>query len=198
MRRSCLTIAADAEERRHRRARADRHVTTRQLDDGTGRITATVPAEHLAAARAAARRRRWRRHAPPATSAPRGQVRADTLVERLTGHDPAEPVAVRVNLVIGVESLLGDSDEPGRVHGVGWLPAGLCTDLVRRASQAAKATLRRLFVEPSDRSLVAMESTSRSFPAGLAELLDLRDGGLCRTPGCNAVIRHHDHVVPSA
>ena len=196
VRRSCLTIAADAEGRRHRRARADRNVTMRQLDDGTGRIAATVPAEHLAAVRAVLDRAvAAARAAGDERTA--GQVRADALVGRITGLDAAEPVAVRVNLVVGVESLLGDSDEPGRLQGVGWLPAWLCTDLVRRASQAARATLRRLFVEPKHGSLVAMESTSRAFPAGLAELLDLRDGGLCRTPGCNAVIRHHDHVVPA-
>lgn len=40
-----------------------------------------------------------------------------------------------------------------------------------------------------------MESRSRTFPTALAELLDLRDGGRCRTPGCDAAVRHHDHVV---
>lgn len=43
-----------------------------------------------------------------------------------------------------------------------------------------------------------MESTSRRFDGLLAEFLDLRDGGLCRTPGCNARIRHHDHVIRAA
>jgi hypothetical protein len=39
-----------------------------------------------------------------------------------------------------------------------------------------------------------MESPSRRFDGQLAELLDLRDAGTCRTPGCNAAIRHRDHV----
>jgi hypothetical protein len=193
VRRSCLTVAADAENRRHRRARADRHVTTRQLDDGTGRVTAIVSVEHLAAVRsvlddaaAAARAAGDERTGE--------QVRSDTLVHRITGHDPVEPLPVRVNLVIAAESLI-EGVEPGQVPGIGWLPAGLCTDLVRGASAAAKATLRRLFVRPDDRALVAMESCSRTFPTGLAELIQLRDGGLCRTPGCNAPIRHYDHVV---
>lgn len=193
VRRSCLAVAADAETRRHRRARADRHVTTRQLDDGTGRVTAIVPIEHLAAVRAVL---------DDAAAAARaagdertgGQVRADTLVHRITGHDPVQPLPVRVNLVIAFESLL-EGDGPGHVPGIGWLPAGLCSDLVRAASAAAKATLRRLFVRPADRALIAMESHSRTFPPALAELIQLRDGGLCRTPGCNAPIRHHDHVV---
>ncbi|SEC98467.1 protein of unknown function [Nocardioides exalbidus] len=194
VRRSCLTVAADTETRRYERARADRHVTARQLDDGTGRITAVVPIEHLAAVRA-----RLSQAAATARAAgderTSSQVRADTLVERITGHDPATPLPVRVNLVISAESLLGDDDEPGDVDGVGWLPASLCTDLVRRASAAARASLRRLFVTPAERHLVALESRSRTFPAGLAELLGLRDGGACRTPGCGAPVRHRDHVV---
>ncbi len=197
VRRSCLTTAADAEARRHRRARADRRVTSRRLDDGTGQLTATLPLEVLAAVRAALddAAAKARADGDPRTS---GQVRADTLAARITGHDlGADAPAVRINLVIGVESLLGDGTEPGLVPGAGYLPAALCIDLVRRASAAAKATLRRLFVTPSDRGLVAMESASRRFDGLLAEFLDLRDGGVCRTPGCNALIRHHDHIQPA-
>ncbi|MCF6379797.1 13E12 repeat family protein [Nocardioides KLBMP 9356] len=198
VRRSCLTVAADAETRRYRRARADRRVGSRQLDDGTGQLVATLPLEDLAAVRAAldAAAAKARADADERTA---GQVRADTLVARITGTDPATDVAsVRVNLVIGVESLLGAGTEPGLLPGVGPLPAALCTDLVRSASAAAKATLRRLFVAPGERALVAMESTSRTFDGLLAEFLDLRDGGTCRTPGCNAAIRHHDHVARAA
>lgn len=194
VRRSCLTIAADTETRRYQRARADRHVTTRQLGDGTGRVTAIVAVEHLAAIRqvldeagASARAAGDERTG--------GQVRADTLVQRITGHDLVEPIAVRVNLVITTESLLAAGDEPAHVPGIGWLPARVCAELVRDASAAARASLRRLFVRPADGSLVAMESRSRNFPTALAELLDLRDGGRCRTAGCDAVVRHHDHVV---
>ena len=104
-----------------------------------------------------------------------GQVRADTLAARITGRDPTDTDAdappLRVNLVIGIESLFGDGTEPGLIPGLGFLPAALCTDLVRRASAAAKATLRRLFASPEQRALVAMESTSRHFDGLLAEFL---------------------------
>lgn len=195
IRRSCLTVAAEAEARRHARARADRRVTARRLDDGTGQLTATLPLEVLAAVRraldeaaATARAEGDERTA--------GQVRADTLAARITGDATVtDAVPVRVNLVIGVESLLGEGAEPGLVQGEGFLPAALCAAWVRRASDAAKARLRRLFASPEDRALVAMESESRHFDGLLAELIDLRDGGTCRTPGCNAAIRHRDHVV---
>ena len=196
VRRSCLATAADAEARRHRRARADRRVTTRHLDDGTGQLTATLPLEVLAAVRAAldAAAAAARSDGDSRTS---GQVRADTLAARITGTDKSDVAPLRVNLVIGIESLLGAGTDPGLLPGHGHLPAALCTDLVRRASDAAKATLRRLFVAPEHRALVAMESTSRRFDGLLAEFLDLRDGGVCRTPGCNALIRHRDHIQPA-
>ena len=38
-----------------------------------------------------------------------------------------------------------------------------------------------------------MESVAREFPAGLARFLDLRDR-TCRTPYCDAPIRHRDHA----
>jgi hypothetical protein len=40
-----------------------------------------------------------------------------------------------------------------------------------------------------------MESTSRTFRGLSALLIRLRDR-ICRTPWCNAPIRHGDHVVP--
>ena len=41
-----------------------------------------------------------------------------------------------------------------------------------------------------------MESRSRIFPKGLAAFIGLRDQ-TCRTPYCDAPIRHHDHAVPA-
>jgi len=40
-----------------------------------------------------------------------------------------------------------------------------------------------------------MESRARIFPKGLAAFIDLRDQ-TCRTPYCDAPIRHHDHATP--
>jgi hypothetical protein len=194
VRRSCLTRASESETRRHSRARTDRRVTSRRLDDGTGQLVATLPLELLATVREAldVEAATARAAGDPRSAS---QVRADTLVARITGLDPVtDPTPVRVNLVIGIESLFGTGTEPGHIPGEGFLPAALCTGLVLRACAAAKATLRRLFAGPDDRALVAMESTSRRFDGLLAEFLDLRDGALCRTVGCNAVIRHHDHV----
>jgi hypothetical protein len=42
-----------------------------------------------------------------------------------------------------------------------------------------------------------MESRARLFPKALAAFIALRDD-TCRTPYCNAPIRHTDHAVPDA
>ena len=58
----------------------------------------------------------------------------------------------------------------------------------------ARTTLRRLYAAPASGQLVALESRSRLFPRGLAELVRLRDQ-TCRTPWCDAPVRHTDHVL---
>lgn len=55
--------------------------------------------------------------------------------------------------------------------------------------------IRRLYVAPETGELVAMDSKARFFPPGLKRFLQVRDQ-LCRTPYCDAPIRHYDHVVP--
>lgn len=42
---------------------------------------------------------------------------------------------------------------------------------------------------------MALESRSRLFPKGLADFIGLRDQR-CRTPYCDAPIRHRDHAKP--
>ncbi|MGH3641172.1 MAG: HNH endonuclease, partial [Mycobacterium sp.] len=51
-----------------------------------------------------------------------------------------------------------------------------------------------LYKHPRSGGLVAMESRARLFPKGLARFIDVRDD-TCRTPYCDAPIRHHDHAT---
>ena len=110
----------------------------------------------------------------------RGQVMADTLVERITGQATAAAVPVTVNLVISDQALLGDDHEPAWLQGYGPIPA----DTIDPQTLTA---LRRLYATPATGALVGMESVAREFPAGLARLIDLRDR-TCRT----AVLRRPD------
>ncbi len=55
--------------------------------------------------------------------------------------------------------------------------------------------LRRLYTAPSTGELVAMDSKARFFPAMLRRFIEARDN-TCRTPYCDAPIRHIDHIFP--
>ena len=83
------------------------------------------------------------------------------------------------------------------VNGYGPIPAAVARGLVDAAitDERSRATLRRLYRQPSTGALVAMESRSRCFPRGLAAFIGLRDQR-CRTPYCDAPIRHRDHAQP--
>ncbi|MFF2823443.1 DUF222 domain-containing protein [Arthrobacter koreensis] len=63
--------------------------------------------------------------------------------------------------------------------------------------QRTPVTLRRLYLDPVSGELTAMESKARAFPAGLARMIRTRDQ-TCRTPWCDAPIRHIDHIEPHA
>src|SRR6476620_523122 len=127
----------------------------------------------------------------------RGQVMADTLVERVTGRPADASAPVALNLVMSDQALWGQDNAPAVLDGYGPIPASLAQRLVRGAvaDNRSLATLRRLYRHPKSGSLVAMESRSRLFPKGLAGFIGLRDR-TCRTPYCDAPIRHHDHATP--
>lgn len=127
----------------------------------------------------------------------RGQVMADTVVERITGcpADAAAPVAVSV--VISDTALLGQDTSPALLDGYGPIPAEVARTMIDNAltDRRSRASLRRLYARPGTGALVAMESRSRTFPRGLARFIGLRDQ-TCRTPYCDAPIRHRDHAQP--
>ncbi|MGV0835304.1 DUF222 domain-containing protein [Mycolicibacterium thermoresistibile] len=174
------------------KAAKDRTVTIRPAPDTMTYVTALLPVAQGVGVYAALRR------AADTTcdGRSRGQVMADTFVERVTGRPAGDPEPVAVNLVLTDETLLGGDDTPAVVDGYGPIPAAvarlLVTDAVREGS---KATLRRLYKHPKSGALVAMESRSRRFPKGLADFIGLRDQ-TCRTPYCDAPIRHRDHAQP--
>ncbi len=135
----------------------------------------------------------------------KGQVMADTLVERLTGQACAAAVPVEVQVVItdrvlftGAFGPSAVSETPAHVPGYGAVPAAWARTLLRPSgaadTAAAKVWLRRLYAHPDDGTLVAMESTRRTFTGGLRRFLIARDG-TCTTPWCDAPIAHLDHTV---
>jgi hypothetical protein len=126
----------------------------------------------------------------------RGQIMADTLVDRVLGGAEAGHGPVRVDVVIGVDALLAETDEAARVPGHGHVPASTVRGWLREAQavDGAGIELRRLFADPTSGRLVGMESRARTFPRTLAEFITLRDRN-CRTAWCDAPVRHIDHAV---
>jgi hypothetical protein len=174
-------------------AESDRTVTIRPAPDTMTYLTALLPVAQGVSVYAALRREAD----ACGDGRPRGQVMADALVERVTGRDAAVPVPIAVNLVLSDDTLLGGGTTPADIRGYGPIPAAVARAMVSNASadQRSRATLRRLYAHPSSGALVAMESRARLFPRGLAAFIELRDQR-CRTPYCDAPIRHRDHAQP--
>ena len=91
----------------------------------------------------------------------------------------------------GGTSCRGDHDVAAAVA-----PRGR-TGARRREARQLGAWVRRLYADAGG-ILVAMDSRARTFPTALAGLLRVRDQGLCRTPYCDAPVRHLDHITPVA
>jgi hypothetical protein len=140
------------------------------------------------------------------------------------GNRPA--TRLQVQLVMPDRALLAGDDEPALIPGYGPVPGPWARDLVldaltstghgghgaagstdaasgfggsgRGPLGAVQVWVRRLFTAPTTGQLVAMDSRARLAPRGLADLVRARDAGACRTPYCDAPIRHVDHVTPAA
>jgi len=175
------------------KAVADRTVTIRPAPDCMTYVTVLLPVAQGVGVYAALTR------AADTTfdDRSRGQVMADTLAERVTGRPADAPESVALNLVMTDQALWGQDNAPAGLDGYGPIPASVAQRLVKDAvvDDRSLATLRRLYRHPTTGALVAMESRSRFFPKGLAGFIGLRDR-TCRTPYCDAPIRHRDHATP--
>ncbi|MCV7099655.1 HNH endonuclease [Mycobacterium palustre] len=186
-------LNAQAVVDRAAKAESERTVTIRPAPDTMTWVTALLPVAQGVAVYAALKR------AADTTfdERSRGQVMADALIERVTGRPAEAAPPIAVNLLISDATLLGGDDSAAVVDGYGPIPAAVARRLVGDAAldSRSRATLRRLYRHPGSGALVGMESRARRFPKGLAAFIGLRDQG-CRTPYCDAPIRHRDHARP--
>ncbi len=176
--------------RRAAKAVGDRCVTSRPAPDTMAYVTALLPVKQGVAVHAT-----LMRDAASVVAAgddrTKSQIMADLLVERVTGISTATAIPVTVNVVLSDEALLGGGAEPADVPGYGPIPAGVARQWVHDAD--ASLELRRLYANPDTGALTATESRSRFFPAGMTRMTRFRDR-ICRTPWCDAPIRHGDHI----
>jgi hypothetical protein len=183
---------------RARNAESERHVSLRPAPDTMTRLSALLPVAQGVAAYAALHGAAESARAA-GDERSRGQVMADTLVERITGQTHAGQVPTTINLVMHPDTLTGhgpDAGEPAHLDGYGPVPAPMARALATRVGADAPVWLRRLFTDKAGR-LVNIETTSRCFTEPQREFLRLRDQ-VCATPYCEAPIRHADHVTPAA
>jgi hypothetical protein len=215
--RTVIAVARAASYRRDPRsvtqrashAASERHVSLRPAPDTMTYLTALLPVAEGVAVHTA-----LSLHADAVRSdgdpRSRGQIMADALVERATGV-PGGISGVEIQLIMTDRALFQGDSEPARLAGYGIVPAGWARAVINpgqdRPGDCGTAAsgdsgrrvldtwLRRLYTAPATGDLVAMDSRARLFPAGLRRFIQARDH-TCRTPYCDAPIRHHDHVVP--
>lgn len=175
---------------RRRRAESERCVTIRPAPDSMVYLTALLPVASGVAAYAALGRAAdtSRSEGDPRG---RGQVMADTFAAMLlscVAQEPPTP-AVALDVVLTDRALFGGADDPAHLDGYGPIDA----ELARELAHGDRVWLRRALADPHSGELVALEARARRFPAGLRRLVRLRDR-TCRTPWCDAPVRHIDHV----
>ena len=191
-----MELDAAAVVARYRKAVSERRVTTRPAPDSMAYLSVLLPMEQAVCLQATLGRDADSLIATGESGGrTRNQLMADLLFDRGTGASVADGVPVAVNLVISDEALLAGENEAADVAGFGPVPAGIARQLVAAALDGDTAvTLRNVYSCPLSGALTAMGSQSRTFPKGLRKLIDLRDR-TCRTPWCDAPIRHHDHIL---
>lgn len=248
------------------KAAADRYVSCRPAPDTMTYLTGLLPVAQGVAVFAALSREADSLRAR-GDERGRGQIMADTLVQRVTGLSQADRVPLEVQLVMTDRTLLAGSDEPAYLQGYGVVPAMWARDAVRKTRRGGNEVpgngragtssgsggtptgngsgsvgdagnrsvrsagtgsgsgrgnaglgptpnaeyegpaaadggsvppdlwLRRLYTAPESGELIGMDSKARFVPESLVRFISARDQ-TCRTPWCNAPIRHGDHIQP--
>ncbi len=194
--------------RRTTRAQSQRCVTVRPAPDAMSYLTGALPLAQGVEVYATLRRHAESLIGTGASGGrSRNQIMADTLVSRVTGREQATGTPVEIQLVMTDRAVFGGDDEPGQLGdeltGHGPVPAWLGRRII---GQADRAWVRRLYTTTPTSGgsggsgggdLVGIESRRRPFRGTLRRLLVARDR-TCRTPWCDAPIRHLDHPVPLA
>jgi hypothetical protein len=196
--RAVLAIDAAGQARRRDAARAGRDVCVRDEVDGLSTLIARLATEQahaiLAAVDGVAAAATG-----PADPRRAGERRADALTTLVlagaggTGTGTGGPVHVRVDVVVGLDQLLGDDPDGGLTlrgggRRVGSVSMGVLCALLR--DPTVTATMRRLVADPVTGHLLDVGRRSYRIPGPLRAFIAARDT-TCRFPGCG---RRADHA----
>ncbi len=169
---------------RHEVARRERRVVTELDRDGMGWLHAYLPAEQLARIGAQLDGAAFDHFREPDETRTMAQLRADVLTDLLIGD--AEHSRVSVALTIPVLSLLGTSDEPALLEGVG--PIDL--DTARRLGADAPS-ITRLLTHPVTGAVLQLDPKQYRTSAALKRWLRVKHA-TCDFPGCGRRAAHCD------
>ena len=172
-------LDAAAMAKRAAKAHSERRVSLRPAPDTMTHLTALLPVAQGVAVLAALERAAGSARAE-GDERGRGQVMADTLVERVTGQATAAAVPIEVQLVMPA----ADGDEPALLGGQ-VLPAQTARDLVSSARQeGARLTMRRVLATADGVDLERISSRREPLtdppPLAIADPMDVE---LATAPG---------------
>lgn len=178
--------------RRMRHEVSQRHVSVRPISDTMVRISATVPtAQGVAMLKTLDTAATVARAAgDPRT---RGQVMADEMFSRTTGLSRIEDADVEIQLLMTDAALLAADQDSATLEGQP-IPASIARALaLGDGASDARRWIRRLYTDPVTGQLSGADARRRLFTGQARRFVTLRDQH-CRTPWCEAPIRHLDHV----
>ncbi len=186
IRRAVLRADPDAAAKRYRYERARRRVELRPEDDGMATLSFYLPADiaQMAMRTLTEMAQRVKRKSKDGSDKRTlDQRRADLLPALLsratTGGDGTSAlVPARVSVVVGIETLLGLSREPGHLDGYG----PICAEQARRIAHAHSARWRFLLTA-SDGTLVGISERGYSPHAATTHLTRLQHT-TCVFPHC--------------
>ncbi|MGO4803692.1 DUF222 domain-containing protein [Arthrobacter sp. 2MCAF15] len=122
---------------------------------------------------------------------------ADSEPARLPGYGTVPAQWARALVTTGPTDSLEPDGPAGSLEPdgpAGGSPSGADTSGDFGDEAAFKVWLRRLYTHPGTGELIGMDSRARIFPPWLRRFIQARDD-TCRTPYCDAPIRHLDHIV---
>ncbi len=102
--------------------------------------------------------------------------------------------SIDIHLVMTDRTLLDTDAEPAHLTGYGPIPAPLARRIISGADPTTKIFIQRLYSNPRTGHLHTADTTRRTFPPAARNYLISRDQ-TCRTPWCDAPIRHADHIT---
>lgn len=118
------------------------------------------------------------------------QARADALMHLLingvTSSGVEAGIRATVAITVPVLTLMGASDEPGYLHGVGPIDANTARELACTAT-----SFTRILTHPETGAVLSVGRDSYAVPADLKRWLALRDE-TCRFPGCSRAAKRCD------